>query len=329
MNVLSLFDGISCGRVALERACIEVNNYYASEIDKYAMQISKRNWPDIIQLGDVTRWREWDIDWCSIDLLFAGFPCQSWSIAGKQQGDRDPRGALMWDMLDILNHVKSVNENVKFLFENVKMKKENLDYVNKAIGVNPIEVNSALVSAQNRKRLYWTNIENITQPVDKKLLLEDVIELENVDEKYFVKENLLSLHDGGSQLNPGYKSQANTIHEINKKSQTLCAGTHGYALGYIFNYSSSGRGDGKVESRCYDSSKTKAHCLTKTGYTKRSFTGVSNPRGIRKLTPLECERLQTLPDNYTDSVSNTQRYKAIGNGWTVDVIAHILKGLNK
>ena len=161
MKVLSLFDGLGGCRVALDKAGITPTAYYSSEIDKYAMQVVQHNYPDIIPLGDMTKWREWDINFASIDLLTAGFPCQAWSTAGKMQGDNDPRGALVHDLIDIWKHITALNPNLKFMFENVKMKKEFLDYVNDLFGVKPILINSALVSAQNRNRYYWTNIEGV------------------------------------------------------------------------------------------------------------------------------------------------------------------------
>ena len=161
MNILSLFDGMSCGQIALNKLGIKYDNYFASEIDKHAIKVTQSNYPNTKQLGNVKNWREWDLP--QIDILFAGFPCQAWSFAGKQQGDNDPRGALVHDLIAIWKHYKPKY----FLFENVKMKKEFLEYVNNLFGVEPIEINSALVSAQNRKRMYWTNIPNVTQPKDK------------------------------------------------------------------------------------------------------------------------------------------------------------------
>lgn len=175
MNILSLFDGISCGRVALERAGIKVDKYYASEIDKYAIKISEKNYPDIIQLGDVAKWKEWDIDWSSIDLLIGGFPCQAYSMAGKQLGINDARGQLFFRYVEILNHILKNNPNIKFLAENVKMKQEFQNMISENLGVQPIEINSSLLSAQNRKRLYWTNIANVTQPEDKHIMLKDIV----------------------------------------------------------------------------------------------------------------------------------------------------------
>jgi len=175
LNVMSLFNGMSFGMMALETLGVEVGNYYSSEIDKHANQATQALYPDVIQMGDVTKWREWDIDWSGIDLLLAGFPCQAWSLQGKQDGDNDPRGALVHDLIDIWNHIKSLNPNIKFMFENVKMKKEFLDYVNELFGVEPICINSTLVSAQSRVRYYWTNISDVEQPEDKGILLSSVL----------------------------------------------------------------------------------------------------------------------------------------------------------
>jgi DNA (cytosine-5)-methyltransferase 3A len=141
MNVLSLFDGISCGMVALERAGIKVDKYYASEIDKYAIQISKKNYPNIIQLGDITKWQEWDIDWANIDLLIGGSPCQGFSFSGKMLNFEDPRSKLFFVFVDILNHIKQLNPNIKFLLENVRMKQEWQDVINKHLGVKPVLIN--------------------------------------------------------------------------------------------------------------------------------------------------------------------------------------------
>lgn len=174
MNILSLFDGISCGRVALERANIRVGKYYASEIDKYATQISNKNYPDIIRLGDINQWRSWAIDWQSIDLVLAGSPCQGFSFAGKQLAFDDPRSKLFFVFVDILNHIRAVNPKVKFLLENVRMKKACQQIITDTLGVDSMLINSSLVSAQDRKRLYWFNW-NAEQPEDKGILLKDII----------------------------------------------------------------------------------------------------------------------------------------------------------
>lgn len=309
MNVLSLFDGMSCGRIALDRAGIEVSNYYASEIDKYATKVSEANYPDIIQLGDITKWKEWDIDWSSIDLVTGGFPCQAWSVAGKQLGDKDERGMLFWTMLDVMKKVREHNPNAHFLIENVKMKKEFEEYIThhttQALGAVPkILINSALVSAQNRNRYYWTSFE-CSQPEDKGITLGDIIESDFVDRE---KSHCLDANyfKGGNLKSYFEKHRRQLVFE------QFCP-------------------DSKALPRLMKSTKglnEKGNCLTATCYKGMAANGITNlisTNSFRKLTPLECERLQTVPDNYTEHVSNTQRYKMLGNGWTVDVIAHILR----
>lgn len=175
MNVLSLFDGIRCGRVALERAGITVDNYYASEIDKGAIAIGDKNYPDTINLGSVEDWRSWGIDLSKIDLLIGGSPCQGFSVAGKRLNFDDPRSKLFFEYVDILNAIREKNPNVKFLLKNVKMKKEYSDIITEYLGVEPIEINSSLVSAQSRRRLYWTNIKGVIQPADKGIYLKDIV----------------------------------------------------------------------------------------------------------------------------------------------------------
>jgi DNA (cytosine-5)-methyltransferase 3A len=172
MNVLSLFDGISCGMVALERVGIKVDKYYASEIEEASIKISQKNYPNIIQLGDITKWRNWDIDWRSIDLIIGGSPCQGFSFAGKQLNFNDERSKLFFEYVNILNYTKECNPNVKFLLENVVMKKEYENVITENLKVNPTLINSELVSAQRRKRLYWFNwdIEELKQSKDINLI---------------------------------------------------------------------------------------------------------------------------------------------------------------
>lgn len=239
MKVLSLFDGMSCCRLALEKLDIPVEKYYASEIDKYAIQVTQANYPDTEQLGDVTAWQTWELDWASIDLVTGGFPCQAWSLAGKQLGDKDERGKLFWTMLDVMAKVMEHNPKAFYLMENVKMKKEFESYITyhteQALpNVYKYLINSALVSAQSRQRYYWTNIPGVEQPEDRGIVLRDILEHET-DESHFVGADLHKNYQGGKQLNPTYKSQANTIHDSSDKSATLAAGTHGYANGYVEN----------------------------------------------------------------------------------------------
>lgn len=313
MKILSLFDGISCCRVALNRANIPVDVYYASEIDKHAITVAQNNFPDTIQLGDVTKWQSWDIDFASIDIVTAGFPCQAWSVAGKQLGDRDERGALFWTTLDIISHIKRINPKVIFLLENVKMKREFEEYIThhteQALGsVNKYLINSALVSAQNRQRYYWTNIVGVNQPEDKQLLLKNIIEdglvfLEKEKSNFILK--LASLKASIRKNIVKNNSEFPDNISISVPSGSFIYTNHLGQNGKLFK-------EKAATLVCSASS----HCVT-------------DDLQIRKLTPIECERLQTLPDNYTEGISNTQRYKCLGNGWTVDVVAHIFKHIRK
>lgn len=277
MKVLSLFDGLSSGQLALKKLGVNVSKYYACEIDKYAIKVTQHNFPNTIQLGDVTQ-----VDFKSlgkIDLLIGGSPCQGFSFAGKQLNFEDPRSKLFFEFVRAL---KECNPKY-FLLENVKMKKEYQDVISQHLGVEPIEINSSLVSAQNRRRLYWTNIPNISQPEDKGIVLKDILEQE-VDDKYYLSEKIIN---GFLNSKSVFRDRFKPLSE-NEKSYCLTA-------------------------RYYKMGKTDPYIVTS--------------KGLRKLTPVECERLQTLPDNFTKGVSNTQRYKMLGNGWTVDVIVHIFKNM--
>ncbi|RLC69234.1 MAG: hypothetical protein DRH97_00040 [Chloroflexi bacterium] len=306
MNVLSLFDGMSCGRIALERAGIKVNNYFAAEIDKYAIKVSKANWPDIEHLGDVTNNCFWDLP--KIDLLIGGSPCQGFSFSGKQLNFDDPRSKLFFSFIDCLNAFKPKY----FFLENVRMKKESERVITKLLGVDPIKINSALVSAQNRKRLYWTNIPGICQPNDKGIILRDILE----NGENFVYQRARGNNPGGlrSDKSPcmGASSWQHNVKVLSKAALV------------------------RIERKNYSKPKImpeKTGTLnTVNNAPKLCFDSGSTliPVGggdYRMLVPVECERLQTVPDNYTNHVSKTQRYKMLGNCWTIDVIVHIFKGL--
>lgn len=311
MKILSLFDGISCCRVALNRANIPVDTYYASEIDKYAITVAQKNFPETIQLGDVTKWQSWNIDFASIDIVTAGFPCQAWSVAGKQLGDRDERGALFWTTLDIISHIKKLNPKVIFMLENVKMKREFEEYIShhteQALGkVNKYLINSALVSAQNRKRYYWTNIDNVQQPEDRELLLKHILETSEFNTFNKKSDFILKLASLPYSVR---KAVVKKIIELPEDIQIKVSPNQ-------FIYTNHLGQNGTLY-------KDKSATLV----TACSAHVVTEDLRIRKLTPVECERLQTLPDNYTAGISDTQRYKCLGNGWTVDVIAHIFKNI--
>ena len=330
MNVLSLFDGISAGRVALERAGITVDNYYASEINKYAIQVTQKNYPNTIQLGDVTKLNGKSLP--KIDLLLGGSPCQGFSFAGKQLNFNDSRSKLFFEYVRILKEVKPTY----FLLENVKMKKEYQDVISGLLGVEPIEINSSLVSAQNRKRLYWTNIPNVVLPKDKGILLQDIVyertKEEHVDlAKHIVPfdKTLQILDNEVKRGKIGYfrqDSQANRVYTIHGKAVTLCGEAGGGAakMGqYLFGCITPDRVNKKQNGQRFNDGN-KFYTLT-----AQDEHGVLVQGYIRKLTPVECERLQTLPDEYTSGISDSQRYKCLGNGWTVDVIVNILSNIEK
>jgi len=443
INVLSLFDGMSCGQIALDKLGVKVNKYYASEIDKYAMTIAKKNYPNILHIGDVTQVDGTKLD--KIDLMIGGSPCQGFSFAGKQLNFKDPRSALYFEFVRLLKETKPKY----FLLENVRMKKEFQAVITKDLGVEPIMINSSLLSAQNRVRLYWTNIPNVTQPNDLGIVLKDIIEdgvtdrtkSHCLDANYFKGGNLKSYfekhrrqlifskdglcHVGDADLkgndsikrvyHPDGKSptlttmqgghrepkvlvksiqvgtvnkggQGDRIYSPEGKGISLTAQSGGTAgngnmliVGGAFRgryYDENGkrtdhkesvkgkttqqlevREDGKTntlttvqkdnvliiaeatkkgyteieDGNCFDATfptsktrrgrnmKDKSNCLTAANY---DYMRYEHPT-YRKLTCLECERLMTVPDNYSEGVSNTQRYKMLGNGWSVDVIKHI------
>ena len=368
----SMFNGMNCGRIALERAGIPVKMYLSAEIDKPAIQITQKNYPDTIQLGDVCGVVAKDLP--KVDLLLAGSPCQGFSFAGKRLAFDDPRSMLFFEFIRMLKELKPKY----FLLENVRMKKEYLDIITEQVSscytpdevddefvdmfgnvrIEPILINSALVSAQNRLRYYWTNIPNVQQPEDRGIVLRDILE-DNHDE------------------NPVKDTERNRRHYKNPDDKSLCmtatmykgAGNNGMTLvpmtkpdhvgtavdikGYDIIkrvYSPDGKSptlttmqgghrEPKVVTGAWrgryneDGSTTQKLELRKDDKTN-TLTTVQKDNVVvdqemrwRKLTPLECERLQTVDDNYTEGVSNTQRYKMLGNGWTIDVISHILSNI--
>lgn len=303
MNVLSLFDGISAGRVALERAGIKVDNYYACEIDEYAIKIAQANYPDTIQLGSVVDVSAADIPH-KIDLIIGGSPCQGFSFAGKQLNFDDPRSQLFFEFVRLM---KECNPKY-FLLENVKMKKQSEDVITEMLGVSPIEINSALVSAQNRKRLYWTNINFDWNIEDQNIMLKDILD----DEGWVDREKSYC-------LDASYFKGGNLKQYFDKKRRQLV----------FTNCVQVGKADlngHDILKRVY-SIDGKCPTLNTCSGGNREPKIITSDTTYRKLTPTECERLQTFPDGYTEGVSNTRRYHALGNSWTVDVVCHIFNGL--
>ncbi len=394
MNVLAPFNGCSGAYLSLKRSGLKITNYFSSEIDKYCNEISQKNFPNIIQLGDINGWESWNLP--KIDLLIGGSPCQGFSFAGKQLNFNDERSKLFFKYVEIFKHYKPTY----FLLENVKMKKEYQDVISELLGVEPIEINSSLVSAQSRRRNYWTNIPGVTQPADKGIMLKDIVHENTVvdrgkslcllagydskfqRERYFEK----SIHQGVFNINPSgrgmngkvypidtnksdtlttnkgegqkisvaleeYKvpfdktlqildkevargkigyfrkdSQANRVYYIHDKAVTLCGDAGGGAakMGqYLFGCITPDRVEKRQNGQRFSDGK-KFYTLT-----AQDQHGVLVEGYIRKLTPVEAERLQTYPDNFSKGVSNSQRYKMLGNSFTVDVIAHILSFIRK
>tara|TARA_R100001460_G_scaffold90111_1_gene131673 strand:- start:37 stop:1281 length:1245 start_codon:yes stop_codon:yes gene_type:complete len=407
VKVLSLFDGMSCGRIALDQLGIPVDKYYASEIDKYAIQVAQANYPDTIHVGDICNLDP--EDYKDIDLILAGSPCQGFSFAGKQLAFDDPRSALFFEFIRLLKAIKPKY----FLLENVRMKKEFLQVISEQVsecypeipfGIEPIFINSSLVSAQSRQRYYWTNIPGIQQPEDKGIVLRDILE-DNYeserDKSYCIDANYSKTGAKPYHYKDKYRrqlvnkpiqigtatdikghDQIKRVYSPDGKSPTVttCGGGHRepkVVTGGAFRgraYDNEGKRkdrDGSsvanqttqmLELRKDNKSNAittvfKDSIVTVQSYNRKDGLGkeldkahtlnASDWRGLnrnqnqnavvtddsgdlhwRKLTPLECERLQTVPDNYTDYVSNTQRYKMLGNGWTVEVIKHIFKNMD-
>ena len=328
MKVLSLFDGISCGRLALERAGLSVEKYDAFKTDKYAVSVSANNFPDVIQHGDVfngdfTQFKGYD-------LLLGGSPCTYWSVAKKgREITADGEGFRLF-----MQYVRALEESEckHFLYENNQSIHKNIkDAISEKLDVEPIMINSTLVSAQQRKRCYWTNIPNVTQPDDKNIMLKDVLEsgVTWQDKSYCMTAS----YDGAIFTNTLKRKQRTMIAEpiiVNDENGKFCTIKAQYQSTSLANVTrQDGFGATMIAERIVKSIRIGEYGKGGQG-AKTGLYKIDLPNGdyiIRKLTPVEAERLQTLPDNYTSGISNTQRYKCIGNGWTVDVIAHILGGL--
>ena len=407
MNVLSLFDGMSCGQIALKKLGIPVKNYFASEIDKFAIKVAKANFPDMIHLGDVQNVKtsgqhlldEFDCGH-KIDLLIGGSPCQGFSFAGKQLNFDDPRSQLFFEYIRLLKALKPKY----FMLENVKMSKQSQQIITDYLGVEPVEINSNLVSAQNRRRLYWTNIPVDGLPEDKGTVLADILEDGYTDREksycldasyykgggasnvrlYFEKSRRQIVFGSGMNVigtatDIKGRESIRRVYGVDGKAPTLLATTGGNTQpkvavkgARIVNRRLDENGTRKDYDRTIEPvarlelrKDDKGGCLTTVqkdsvlafpkilqrarGFNKGGLKALDGKTPTistsawehnnhltldegttwRKLTPVECERLQTVPDGYTNHVSNTQRYKMLGNGWTVDVVKHLFKGLQQ
>ena len=297
MNVLSLFDGMSCAQIALERCNITVDNYFSSEIKPHAIHVTQKNFPNTIQVGDINFITKETFGAHKIDLLVGGSPCQSFSRSGDNSGF-DGKSGLFYEYIRLLKELRSLNPNIKFFLENVIMSKVWENEISSLLGVSPIKVNSKLVSAQNRNRLYWTNIEGFQMPIDLKITLKDI--LQNVSKIPIDNKGLIYFSEG----------------EYRIKNATI----KGFLP--VNNYDS--------VSLDFPNSKTRRGrvAVQKVSTLTTSCSQALFLKGAcYKLTPVECERLQNIPDDYTSSVSEYKRRDLIGDGWTIDVIVEFFKHL--
>lgn len=290
--VLSLFDGISCGLQALKRLGLGVQSYYASEIDVDAITIAKKNHKDIIHMGDVCLWKTWNIDWTKVDLILAGSPCQGFSFAGKQLNFKDPRSKLFFEFVAIYKEAKKFNPKVRFLLENVNMKKDFQDIITNTLEVEPLKICSSNFSPQKRRRLYWTNITKEVKTEKNNFFLKDILLENNTDSSLYLND-------------------IQKVRGIEKyKGKTWKSGNKMGNMAFPDNVN---RKSKSISSTIIKGARETVH--------------IEDKNGIRILSPIEIERLQTLPDNYTFGLSNNKRYKLLGNGWNVNTISNILQHL--
>jgi DNA (cytosine-5)-methyltransferase 3A len=348
MNVLSLFNGMNTGRQALENVGIKVNKYYSSEIKPYAIELTQHHFPDTIQVGDVTKWREWDIDWKSIDLVLSGSPCQDLSAAGKRAGINGSKSNLFFVFVDILEYIKSLNPKVLFLQENVgSARKEDVGIMSRALGVYPVRINSSLVTAQLRDRYYWSNIKtkqdgmfgdiitDIPQPKDRKIMFKDIITsgIVNRDKSVCLMEGTISKHHSENPKDKKHqeylksreapKNFISLVYEENNQLRVKTNTKQGY--------------DVVTENDCIDLSfpksttrrarvtKGKSPCLMESQNNLYSYKdGI-----VRTVNKVEMCRLQGFPDDYCDILSTRKAGSLLGDGWTLPIIEHIFSFIQK
>jgi DNA (cytosine-5)-methyltransferase 3A len=344
MNVLSLFNGMNTGRQALENCGCRVKNYYSSELKPYAIELTQFHFPDTIQLGDVTKWRDWDIDYKSIDIVLSGSPCQDLSIAGKRKGITGKKSSLFYVFIEILEHVKNLNPNVIFLQENVgSASKKDIGIMSRAMGLYPVRINSSLVTAQLRDRYYWTNIRtkktmfdivtDIPQPIDRKIMFKDILTDGYTDREKAraileseerLNTSLSKMHDryakfGNIVYLEKYKDLISIEQKLLKVKTNTTDGfqyaTENDCLNLSFPKSTTRRG--RI-------TKGKAPCLIQSNEPLFAFTGDN----IRPLNKIELCRLQGFPDDYCDILTRNKAASLLGDGWTLPIIEHIFSYAN-
>ena len=345
LNVVSLFNGMNTGRVALENQGFKIGKYYSSEIKPYAIELTQYHYPDTIQVGDVTKWREWDIDWKSIDLVLSGSPCQDLSNAGKKAGIHGKKSSLFFVFIEILNHIKSLNPNVIFFQENVgSANKLDVGIMSRALGVYPIRLNSELVTAQLRDRYYWTNIRtkqtmfdivvDIPEPKDRKIMFKDIL-----TDGYTDREKARAILESEERLNTDlgkmherYKKFGNVVYlekykdlvsieneKLKVKTNTVDGFQYATKDDCInLSFASSTTRRGRI-------TKGKAPCLLQGNEPLFAFTG----NNIRPLNKIELCRLQGFPDDYCDILTRNKAASLLGDGWTLPIVEHIFSFMHK
>lgn len=330
MVILSLFNGMNTGRQALENIGIKVDKYYSSELKPYAIELTQYHFPDTIQLGDVTKWKEWDIDWKSIDFILSGSPCQDLSIAGKRKGIHGKKSSLFWVFIEILEHVKSLNPNVYFFQENVgSASLLDVGIMSRAMGVYPVRINSSLVTAQLRDRYYWTNIKtrqdgmfgdlvtDIPQPKDRKIMLKDIL-----TDGYTDRDKARAILESEERLNADLEKMLLRYEKFGNVIFTDAV--------YQLNPSKeSGGNQPYMQNRVYaDYGKSVAltECMSNNLNVLYKENGKPN---IRPLNKIELCRLQGFPDHYCDILSRNKAASLLGDGWTLPIIEHIFSFIPK
>jgi DNA (cytosine-5)-methyltransferase 3A len=342
LKVVSLFDGMSCGQIALRELGIPVEEYHAFEIDRHAIKCTMDNFPGTVQHGDVTWWDDSDVAWEEIDLLLAGSPCQGFSNAGKMLNFKDPRSKLFFKFAEVRDHVLSVNPRARWLLENVNMKAAWSGIISHRLGISPVKINSALVSAQNRVRLYWTNIRtrrdglfgeqsvDIPLPEDRGIVLRDILDKE-VDEKYIVKKEKLERNNVLLQYIPGANDKSRSPRRStgtsidNKRDYQPVKIASRPGIIQLNKSRENSRGQPYQRNRILDASgKSSALCESWIGGVAGGSVAIVDNGIVRVLAPRECARLQTVPEWYKLECSDSRAYSLLGNGWTIEVIKHIL-----
>tara|TARA_R110002020_G_scaffold171854_2_gene361912 strand:+ start:33 stop:1034 length:1002 start_codon:yes stop_codon:yes gene_type:complete len=333
MNVLSLFNGMSTGHTALDNVGIKVDKYYSSEIKPAAIKLTQHHYPDTIQVGDVNKWKEWDIDYKNIDIVLSGSPCQDLSIAGKRKGLDGERSGLFWVFVDILNHIKELNPNILFLQENVgSAPKKDVGIMSRALGVYPVRINSKLVTAQLRDRYYWSNIRttadglfgdvktDIPQPKDKKIMFKDIVQggAVKVDKSVCLVERTIA--------SASYKDmESDKAQKFLKERESRAM----MSLVYVKKDKAGTLVEGCWKMFIKDKDKQDKYLkkVVKQGY--QTPTLVSDNMLVRTVNKLEMCRLQGFPDDWCDILSKKDAGSLLGDGWTLPIIEHIFSYIEK